>query len=75
MSRVLMYVLVLPLFAAEIWAQFVAHDQRWTTVFAVLALGVLAVRYLLGPQESDESEPCPPDCLKCRESESLEGDR
>ncbi|MBE4740458.1 hypothetical protein [Streptomyces caniscabiei] len=66
MSRALMYALVLPLFAAEVFAQFVAHDQQWTTVFAVLALGVLAVRYLLGPQTDDET--CPPDCPKCRES-------
>lgn len=72
MSRALMYALVLPLLAAEAWAQFVAHDQRWTTVFAVLALGVIAVRYLLGPQEADETESCLPDCPKCRESE---GDR
>ena len=56
MSRRLMYAIVLPLLAAESWAQFVAHDQRWTTVFAVLALGVLAVRYLLGPQTDDEAE-------------------
>ncbi|UUU32728.1 hypothetical protein JIX56_24100 [Streptomyces sp. CA-210063] len=66
MSRGLMYALVLPLLAAEVWAQFVARDQRWTTVFAVLALGVLAVRYLLGPQTGAEG--CPPDCAKCRES-------
>jgi hypothetical protein len=45
----------------------VAHDQRWTTVFALLALGVLAVRYALGPQTDDEAE-CPPNCQKCRES-------
>ncbi len=61
-----MYALVLPLFAGEVWAQFVAHDQRWVTVFAVLALGVLAVRYLLGPQT--DTEECLPDCEKCRES-------
>jgi hypothetical protein len=66
MSRALMYALILPLFAAECWAQFVAHDQRWTTVFALLALGVLAVRYALGPQTDDEE--CLPDCPKCRES-------
>ncbi|UUU32032.1 hypothetical protein JIX56_20145 [Streptomyces sp. CA-210063] len=66
MSRGLMYVLVLPLFAAEVWAQFVARDQQLVTVFAVLALGVLAVRYLLGPKT--DSEACPPDCEKCRES-------
>lgn len=68
MSRSLMYALVLPLLVAECWAQFVAHDQQWTTVFAVLALGVLAVRRILGPTETD----CPPDCPKCAESESLD---
>ena len=67
MNRALMYALILPLFAAECWAQFVAHDQRWTTVCALLALGVLAVRYALGPQTDDEAE-CPPNCQKCRES-------
>ncbi|MGW1496821.1 hypothetical protein [Streptomyces sp. NPDC002402] len=73
MNRGLMYALALPLLAAEVWAQFAVHDQRWTTVFAVLALGVLAVRYLLGPTEAEAE--CLPDCPKCRESKSLEGDR
>ncbi len=71
MSRGLMYALVLPLLAAEVWAQFVAHDQQLVTLFAVLALGALAVRYLLGPQAEEDA--CPPDCPKCRESESWEG--
>lgn len=75
MSRVLMYVLVLPLLAAESWAQFITHDQRWVLVFAILGIGVVTVRRLLGPQQAAESEPCPPNCVKCRESESLEGDR
>ncbi|MFD7334371.1 hypothetical protein [Streptomyces sp. NPDC059872] len=61
-----MYALILPLFAAECWAQFVAHDQRWTTLFALLAGAVLAVRYALGPHTDDEE--CLPDCPKCRES-------
>lgn len=72
MSRSLMYALVLPLLAGEV-AAVVANDNRWATVFALLALGVLAVRYLLGPQAEDEI--CPPDCQKCRESESWEGDQ
>ncbi|MFJ7341439.1 hypothetical protein ACIQU3_14240 [Streptomyces sp. NPDC101110] len=72
MSRALMYVLVLPLLAAEVWAQFVANDQRLVALFAVLALGVLAVRWITGP----EADACPPNCRKCAESESLaEGDR
>jgi hypothetical protein len=71
MSRSLMYALVLPLLAAELWAQFVAQDQQWATAFAVLAIGVVAVRWITGP----ETEACPPNCPKCRESESLEGDR
>nr|WP_010889982.1 hypothetical protein [Streptomyces flavovirens]BAK57429.1 spdB3 [Streptomyces flavovirens] len=66
MSRALMYALILPLFAAECWAQFVVHDQRWTTLFALLAGAVLAVRYALGPRTDDEE--CLPDCPKCRES-------
>lgn len=73
MSRALLYALVYPLLAAEIWAQFVAHDQRWTVVFAGLTFGVLAIRYALGPQADDERA-CPPDCQKCRESESLGDD-
>jgi hypothetical protein len=68
MNRGLMYALVLPLLAAEVWAQFVAHDQRLVSLFAVLCLGVLAVRWVLGPQAAEET--CPPDCAKCRESES-----
>ncbi|WP_461712363.1 hypothetical protein [Streptomyces sp. DSM 41013] len=69
MSRVLMYVLVLPLLAAEVWAQLIAHDQQLTALFAVLTLGVVAVRYVLGPQTPAEAD-CPPDCQKCRESAS-----
>jgi len=69
MSRALMYALILPLLAVECWAQFVARDQRWTTVSVLLVLGVLAVRYALGPQTDDEAA-CPPNCQKCRESES-----
>jgi hypothetical protein len=69
MSRVLMFALFVPLLAAEVWAQFVAHDQAWTAVFAVLGLGVLAVRYGLGPH-TDAEAACPPDCRMCRESES-----
>jgi hypothetical protein len=68
MNRGLMYALALPLLAAEIWAQLIAHDQQWATVFAVLVLGVVAVRLILGPAETD----CPADCLKCRESASLD---
>ncbi|MFH9894398.1 hypothetical protein ACH4OQ_38445 [Streptomyces luteogriseus] len=71
MSRALMYVLVLPLLAAELWAQLWAQDQRLVVLFAVLGLGVLAVRWITGP----EADACPPNCVKCRESESLEGDR
>lgn len=74
MSRALMYALVLPLLAAEVWAQFVARDQRLVVLFAGLGLSVLAVRWAMGPQTADEAE-CPPNCVKCRESESLEGDR
>lgn len=69
MSRSLMYALILPLLGAEVWAQFVAHDQQFVILFCLLALGVLAVRYLLGPQTHDETA-CPPGCPKCRESES-----
>lgn len=69
MSRGLMYALVLPLLAAEVWAQLIAHDQQLTALFAVLALGVLAVRYVLGPQTAAEAD-CPPDCPKCDESEA-----
>ncbi|MFD3622576.1 hypothetical protein ACFWWT_47105 [Streptomyces sp. NPDC058676] len=74
MSKRLMYALVLPLLAVELWATFVAPDRRVATVAAVLALGVLAVRYLLGPQTADEAEACPADCQKCRESASLESE-
>ncbi|MEW1605591.1 hypothetical protein [Streptomyces sp. NPDC093808] len=72
MSRSLFYVLVLPLLGAEIWAQFVAHDQQIVTLTALLALAVIAVRWATLPRPDAE---CPADCPKCRESESLEGDR
>ncbi|WP_030682086.1 hypothetical protein [Streptomyces cellulosae] len=67
MTRPLFLALVLPLLVAECVAQFVLHDQEWTTVFALLAFAVIAVRWALGPQAADEQE-CPPDCPKCAES-------
>jgi hypothetical protein len=73
MSRRAFYALALPLLAVEIWAQFVAHDQQIVTLAALLALAVIAVRWAtLSRTDVDE---CHPDCPKCRESESLEGDR
>jgi len=38
----------------------------------LLAVAVIAVRWATLPRPADE---CHPDCPKCRESESLEGDR
>jgi hypothetical protein len=52
-SRFLFYALALPLLAAECVAQFVWHDQAWTTVFALLTLAVIAIRWALGPQADD----------------------
>jgi hypothetical protein len=69
MSRALFLVLVLPLLAAECVAQFVLHDQELTTLAALLALAVVAVRWALGPQTADERE-CLPNCPKCAESRS-----
>ena len=68
MNRDLLYALALLLLAAEMWAQFVAHDQQWTTAFAILTAGVLAVRYLLG--EPADGQTCPPDCPKCHGPEA-----
>jgi hypothetical protein len=65
-----MYALVGPLLAAEVWAQFVAHDQQLVDLTAVLGLGVLAVRWVLGPTAAETE--CLPDCPKCAESESLD---
>lgn len=70
MTRTLFLALILPILLAECFAAFVAHDQAWVDVFALLGLGVLAVRWFLGPQEADER--CSPDCPKC--AESLTGD-
>lgn len=72
MSRTLFLALALPLLVAECVAQFVLHDQAWTTVFALLCFAVIAVRWALGPQAGEEQ--CPPDCPKCAESLSG-GDR
>ena len=54
MSRTLFFVLVLPLLVAECVAQFVLHDQAWATVFGLLALAVVAVRWALGPRTGEE---------------------
>lgn len=72
MSRTLFLALLLPLLVAECFAQFVLHDQSWTNVFALLDLGVIAVRLALGPQRNDAE--CGPDCIDCTESLS-EGER
>ncbi|QER88612.1 hypothetical protein [Streptomyces tendae] len=72
MSRALFLALVVPLLVAECVAQFVLDDQAWTTVFALLAFAVIAVRWAVGPR-AGEAEECPPDCPKCAESLS-EGD-
>lgn len=69
MTRTLFLALTLPLLAAECVAQFVWHDQAWTTVFALLIFAVIAVRWALGPQTAEKSE-CPADCPKCTESQS-----
>ena len=55
-------------------AQFVLHDQELTTLTALLALAVIAIRWALGPQTADEADECPADCPKCAESESLGGE-
>ncbi|AYL34839.1 hypothetical protein ACG2OD_32130 [Streptomyces sp. PDY-4] len=65
MNPILFRVLVLPLLAAECVAQFVWHDQAWTTVFALLALAVIAVWWAMLPRPVEE---CHPDCPKCAES-------
>lgn len=65
MSRVLFLVLVLPLLAVECVAQFLLHDQQLTTLAALLALAVVAIRWALGPQTDAE---CAADCPKCAES-------
>jgi hypothetical protein len=67
MSRTLMYVLAVPLLIAECVAQFIAHDQKWTTVFALLGISVVVVRWALGPQTAAEQASCPSDCTKCAE--------
>jgi hypothetical protein len=51
MSRGLLYALVVPLLSAEIWAQVVAGDRQVASLCAVLVLGVIAVRLVLGPQD------------------------
>ncbi|MFD4377693.1 hypothetical protein ACFWPY_39875 [Streptomyces sp. NPDC058527] len=73
MTRHLFLALVLPLLAAECIAQFVLHDQELTTLSALLALAVIAIRWALGPQTAEERA-CPADCPKCAESESTGGE-
>lgn len=64
MTRALFLALVLPLLVAECVAQFVLHDQAWTTVFALLVFAVIAVRWALGSRATE----CPADCPECAES-------
>ncbi|MFF3160859.1 hypothetical protein [Streptomyces sp. NPDC003273] len=72
MSGRLYLALILCVVAFEAWAKFVAHNWRLTVLASLLGLGVIAVRYATGPRADAE---CLPDCPKCAESESLEGDR
>jgi hypothetical protein len=73
MSRTLLLALAIAFLAAEAFAQFALHDQRLTILAAVLGVGALAVRLILGPQTADEWE-CAADCPKCAESESTGGE-
>ncbi|MGQ4469338.1 hypothetical protein ACN6K6_000640 [Streptomyces violaceoruber] len=66
MSRALFLALALSLLTAGCVAQFVLHDQQWTTVFALLGLAVVAVRWALGSRRDERA--CPPGCVKCAES-------
>jgi len=61
--------LALVLLVAECVAQFIAHSQTWATVFFLLTLAVLAVRWARGPQTADEWD-CPANCPKCAEDNS-----
>ncbi|MFD9099323.1 hypothetical protein [Streptomyces collinus] len=61
MTRRLFLALALLLLAAETAAQFLCHDQLLTDLFAVLGLGAIAVRWVLGPQTAAEAEPDPDD--------------
>jgi hypothetical protein len=72
-SRTLFHALVLLLLGAECAAQFGLHDQALTTLFALLALAVIAIRWAVGPQRAEERA-CPADCPKCVESASVGGE-
>lgn len=67
MTRSLLLVLAVLLLVAECVAQFALHDQEWTTVFALLGLAVVAIRWAIGPGSGEGQ--CPADCPKCAESE------
>ncbi|MFH8768286.1 hypothetical protein [Streptomyces sp. NPDC017958] len=67
MTQRLWLALVVPILIAECIAQFVFHNQAWTSVLALLNLAVIAVRWALGPQAAEE---CAADCPKCAEDES-----
>ncbi|MFD6740732.1 hypothetical protein ACWHA6_38015 [Streptomyces anthocyanicus] len=73
MSRPLFLALALTLLVAECIAQFALHDQQWATVFALLGLAAVAVRWALGSRPDERA--CPPDCPKCAESLSLDTTR
>jgi hypothetical protein len=67
MNRILNLTLIgLPL-AVETWCEFIAHDQTLVNVSAAAGLGLIVIRWLLL-----DAEKCPPNCPKCRESESVE---
>ncbi|MCC8341103.1 hypothetical protein LMJ38_35010 [Streptomyces sp. R1] len=71
MTRHLLLVLALLLLVAECVAQFVAHDQTFTVLFALVGIAAMVVRWAISPQASTED--CPADCPKCRESASMGG--
>lgn len=71
MIRHLLLALALLLLVAECVAQFVAHDQTFTTLFALAGIAAVVVRWAISPQPSTEA--CEDDCPKCHESASLGG--
>ncbi|WP_428957972.1 hypothetical protein [Streptomyces sp. cg35] len=71
-ARIFCRLILLPLVVAQVLAFYVAHNKPLGVSLGVVALGLAGLFYARGPQVDEDREPCPPNCRKCAESESVD---
>ncbi|WP_432182775.1 hypothetical protein [Streptomyces sp. NBC_00063] len=71
-ARIFCRLILLPLLIAEALAFFVADNKSLGLALAVVFLGLAGLFYARGPQVDEDRAPCPPNCRKCAESQSVD---